>query len=195
MNEEILRKGFFEVSKETKNLEGWKYIGDVKLSDDFSYFSSFAQKVDDKDKIIFLDTINDCWIADFSLAIIKTGLNFGVVLVSPECPEIYIFDEELKKDILDPIEESLNPKVFNELNEEVLESILNDFKINPIKIDSSGYLYTSNLSTSSSNAALQNCWTKTNDTNYGTTATYGESVLSGCWLSDGFKINGDDIKC
>lgn len=82
---------------------GWKVIGSVNVKDSISIEMLSTGLVN----IYIFQTDSSAWPEEFGIALI--GRNYGadyMVLVSPECPEIYFM---MPEEILDKLEEVLVP--------------------------------------------------------------------------------------
>ena len=84
---------------------GWKVIGSVDIKDKNSFSTELL--VSGLVSVYVFQTDSSAWPEEFGIALI--GRNYGadyMVLVSPECPEIYFM---IPEEILDKLEEVLVP--------------------------------------------------------------------------------------
>lgn len=109
---------FFEIIEKDEDkidIEGWKVL--KIMEDEFigEEESGISYYISNSLSNLTLKTNEEIWIADFFVKIIKISEleKKFLVLVSPECPSQYLLNEELKKDIINPIKELIINNYFS----------------------------------------------------------------------------------
>lgn len=151
--EDILKKNHLRIvdSEKEEDFLGWIVIGTIKRTP--------GDLLDLRESRVIISTDPDSWLSEFKITWIPTADSFDVfVMVSPECPELFIVDSEntLLKIVrnLCFVEENIKEKedmltnlikISAENNSNTLR-ILNRSNIssapfNPLGIDTSGYKF------------------------------------------------------